>query len=132
MEQADGVPTYRLDYKGKPVLTSGRLGLLTEEADLTRGFKQTNLERASVDNYWNPVWGEYNRVRNHYNEMTVTLEQPETGRILNIRFRLFDDGLGFRYELPLQRKMNYLTVKDEVTEFNLTGNHKAFLHSRRL
>ena len=58
--------------------------------------------------------------------MTVTLEQPETGRILNIRFRLFDDGLGFRYELPLQRKMNYLTVKDEVTEFNLTGNHKAF------
>ena len=126
MEQADGVPTYRLDYKGKPVLTSGRLCLLTEEADLTRGFKQTNLERASVDNYWNPVWGEYNRVRNHYNEMTVTLEQPETGRILNIRFRLFDDGLGFRYELPLQRKMNYLTVKDEVTEFNLTGNHKAF------
>ena len=126
MEQADGVPTYLLDYKGKPVLTSGRLGLLTEEADLTRGFKQTNLERASVDNYWNPVWGEYNRVRNHYNEMTVTLEQPETGRILNIRFRLFDDGLGFRYELPLQRKMNYLTVKDEVTEFNLTGNHKAF------
>ena len=99
---------------------------MTEEADLTRGFKQTNLERASVDNYWNPVWGEYNRVRNHYNEMTVTLEQPETGRILNIRFRLFDDGLGFRYELPLQRKMNYLTVKDEVTEFNLTGNHKAF------
>ncbi|WP_368148202.1 glycoside hydrolase family 97 protein, partial [Bacteroides cellulosilyticus] len=79
-----------------------------------------------VDNYWNPVWGEYNRVRNHYNEMTVTLEQPETGRILNIRFRLFNDGLGFRYELPLQRKMNYLTVKDEVTEFNLTGNHKAF------
>ena len=126
MEQADGVPAYRLDYKGKPVLTSGRLGLLTEEADLTRGFKQTNLERASVDNYWNPVWGEYNRVRNHYNEMTVTLEQPETGRILNIRFRLFNDGLGFRYELPLQRKMNYLTVKDEVTEFNLTGNHKAF------
>lgn len=126
MEQADGVPAYRLDYKGKPVLISGRLGLLTEEADLTRGFKQTNLERASVDNYWNPVWGEYNRVRNHYNEMTVTLEQPETGRILNIRFRLFDDGLGFRYELPLQRKMNYLTVKDEVTEFNLTGNHKAF------
>ena len=126
MEQADGVPAYRLDYKGKPVLTSGRLGLLTEEADLTRGFKQTNLERASVDNYWNPVWGEYNRVRNHYNEMTVTLEQPETGRILNIRFRLFDDGLGFRYELPLQRNMNYLTVKDELTEFNLTGNHKAF------
>lgn len=126
MEQADGVPAYRLDYKGKSVLTSGRLGLLTEEADLTRGFKQTNLERASVDNYWTPVWGEYNRVRNHYNEMTVTLEQPETGRILNIRFRLFNDGLGFRYELPLQRKMNYLTVKDEVTEFNLTGNHKAF------
>ena len=126
MEQADGVPAYRLDYKGKPVLTSGRLGLLTEEADLTRGFKQTNLERASVDSYWNPVWGEYNRVRNHYNEMTVTVEQPETGRILNIRFRLFNDGLGFRYELPLQRKMNYLTVKDEVTEFNLTGNHKAF------
>ena len=126
VEQADGVPAYRLDYKGKPVLTSGRLGLLTEEADLTRGFKQTNLERASVDNYWNPVWGEYNRVRNHYNEMTVTLEQPETGRTLNIRFRLFNDGLGFRYELPLQREMNYLTVKDEVTEFNLTGNHKAF------
>ena len=106
--------------------TMSSTSLLTEEADLTRGFKQTNLERASVDNYWNPVWGEYNRVRNHYNEMTVTLEQPETGRTLNIRFRLFNDGLGFRYELPLQRKMNYLTVKDEVTEFNLMGNHKVF------
>ena len=126
MEQADGVPAYRLDYKGKPVLLSGRLGLLTEEADLTRGFKQTKVQRDAVDNYWTPVWGEYNRVRNHYNEMTVTLEQSETGRTMNIRFRLFNDGLGFRYELPLQRNMNYLTVKDELTEFNLTGNHKAF------
>ena len=103
MEQADGVPAYRLDYKGKPVLTSGRLGLLTEEADLTRGFKQTNLERASVDNYWNPVWGEYNRVRNHYNEMTVTLEQLETGRILNIRFRLFDDAREILSALEMKR-----------------------------
>lgn len=126
MEQADGVPAYRLDYKGKPVLLPGRLGLLTEEADLTRGFKQTKVQRDAVDNYWTPVWGEYNRVRNHYSEMTVTLEQPETGRTMNIRFRLFNDGLGFRYELPLQRNMNYLTVKDELTEFNLTGNHKAF------
>lgn len=126
MEQADGIPAYRLDYKGKPVLLSGRLGLLTEEADLTRGFKQTKVQRDAVDNYWTPVWGEYNRVRNHYNEMTVTLEQSETGRTMNIRFRLFNDGLGFRYELPLQRNMNYLTVKDELTEFNLTGNHKAF------
>ena len=126
MEQADGIPAYRLDYKGNPVLKSGRLGLLTEEADLTRGLKQTNVERDAVDNYWTPVWGEYNRVRNHYNEMTVSLEQPETGRTMSIRFRLFNDGLGFRYELPLQRHMNYLTVKDEVTEFNLTGNHKAF------
>ena len=136
MEQADGVPAYRLDYKGKPVLTSGRLGLLTEEADLTRGFKQTNLERASVDSYWNPVWGEYNRVRNHYNEMAVNLINEDQVQLTlrfrdfnvgeGFRFRLFNDGLGFRYELPLQRKMNYLTVKDEVTEFNLTGNHKAF------
>lgn len=123
----EGVPAYELSYKGKAVITSSNLGLETEEASLTSGFTQTDVKTSSFDETWTPVWGEYSHIRNQYNEMAVTLVQKENkNRTLLIRFRLFNDGLGFRYELPVQKSMNYLTVKEEITEFNLTGNHKMF------
>lgn len=98
-----------------------------EEASLSGEFTQTDVKNSSLDETWSPVWGEYAHIRNHYNEMAVTLVQKHPqSRTLLLRFRLFDDGLGFRYELPVQNELNYLTVKDELTEFNLTGNHTFF------
>lgn len=123
----NGVPAYQLIYKNKTVITTSRLGLEMEEASLTGGFTQGTIRNTSFDETWTPVWGEYERIRNQYNEMLITLTQEnEHRRVLLLRFRLFNDGLGFRYELPEQEAMNYLTVKEECTEFNLTGNHKAF------
>ena len=122
-----GVPTYQLSYKGKTIIESSRLGLEMEEAPLSGEFTQTDVKNSSLDETWSPVWGEYAHIRNHYNEMAVTLVQKHPqSRTLLLRFRLFDDGLGFRYELPVQNELNYLTVKDELTEFNLTGNHTFF------
>lgn len=122
-----GVPTYQLSYKGKTIIEFSRLGLEMEEASLSGEFTQTDVKNSSLDETWSPVWGEYAHIRNHYNEMAVTLVQKHPqSRTLLLRFRLFDDGLGFRYELPVQNELNYLTVKDELTEFNLTGNHTFF------
>ena len=122
----NGVPSYQLSYKGQTVIAPSRLGLEMEEASLAGGFELAGQKTATADETWQPVWGEYENVRCHYNELELTLRQPATeGRTL-LRFRLFDDGLGFRYELPEQPTMNYLTVKDELTEFNLTGDHKTF------
>lgn len=87
------------------------------------GFRQVGAEHATLDEVWYPVWGEEEQVRNHYNELLVQLEQERTGRLLNIRFRLFDDGLGFRYEFPDQEKLIYFTVREEATEFAMAGNH---------
>ena len=123
----NGKPFYNVSVDDSLLIENSAMGFTAANGIiLGEGFQVKNTTFSSEDETWTQPWGENKKNRNHYNEMTVTLEQPETGRILNIRFRLFDDGLGFRYELPLQRKMNYLTVKDEVTEFNLTGNHKAF------
>ena len=123
----NGKPFYNVSVDDSLLIENSAMGFTAANGIiLAEGFQVKNTTFSSEDETWTQPWGENKKNRNHYNEMTVTLEQPETGRILNIRFRLFDDGLGFRYELPLQRKMNYLTVKDEVTEFNLTGNHKAF------
>lgn len=122
-----GTPAYELTYKGKTVVTPSRLGLEMEEASLSGGFTATEVKNDAFDETWSPVWGEYARIRNQYREMAVTLEQKEQkNRKMILRFRLFNDGLGFRYELPVQEHLNYLIVKDEVTEFNLTGDHKAF------
>lgn len=122
-----GTPSYQLTYKGKTVVTPSRLGLEMEEASLSGGFTATDVKNDTFDETWSPVWGEYARIRNQYREMAVTLEQKEQKhRKMVLRFRLFNDGLGFRYELPVQEHLNYLIVKDEVTEFNLTGDHKAF------
>ena len=123
----NGIPTYQLAYKNKTVIATSRLGLEMEEASLTGGFLQKDVRNSSFDETWTPVWGEYASIRNQYNELLVTLTQEnEYKRVLLIRFLLFNDGLGSRYELPEQETIYYLIVKDEYTEFNLTGNLKTF------
>jgi hypothetical protein len=125
---AAGEPTYGLSYGGREVVKKSRLGLeLKDQPALTAGFTLLKAERTQADETWEPVWGEVRRIRNHYNELAVTLTQPaQGGRTVTIRFRLFDDGLGFRYEIPEQAGLKYFIVSDEHTEFNLTGDHKAF------
>jgi glucan 1,4-alpha-glucosidase len=123
----NGVPTYSLDYKNRPVIKQSRLGLeLKNDQNLTEGFTITNTATATLDESWQPVWGEVKTIRNNYNELAVTLTQTNTQRHIIIRFRLFNDGLGFRYEFPLQEKLNYFIIKEEKTQFALTGDHKAF------
>ena len=121
-----GTVTYELTYKGLPVITPSRLGLTGDEADLTSGFSVVSVSRDTVDRSWTPVWGEYASVRDYFHEMALTLEQDGSGRKMTVRFRLFDDGLGFRYEVPEQDGVNYVSLRDELTEFNLTGDHLAF------
>ncbi|GAB3829688.1 glycoside hydrolase family 97 protein [Hymenobacter jeollabukensis] len=122
-----GVPTYRLRYKGREVIKTSKLGLeLKKTTSLQSGFAQTDKQTRSFDETWTPVWGESKTIRNHYNELAVTLTQAETQRTMRIRFRVFDDGLGFRYEFPRQPKLDYFTIKEERTEFALAGDHKAF------
>ncbi|MFD3000625.1 glycoside hydrolase family 97 protein [Pontibacter toksunensis] len=124
----NGVPYYQLTYKNKPVLKPSRLGIETKDIPpFMEGFTVVNTEQVSVDNTWNPVWGEQKVIRNHFNELLVTLAQKDQeNRQLRLRFRLFNDGLGFRYEFPEQKNLNYFIVSNEHTEFNLTGNHKTF------
>jgi hypothetical protein len=124
----EGEPTYKLSFNGKAVIQKSRLGIeLKELPSLTRGFTIAKAEPSQLDQTWAPVWGEEKEIRNHYNELAVTLQQVSVNnRRIIIRFRLFDDGLGFRYEFPEQKDLKYFIVMDEKTEFNLTGDHKAF------
>ena len=126
VECTGGMLSYALTYKGLPVITPSRLGLTGDEADLTSGFSVVSVSRDTVDRSWTPVWGEYASVRDYFHEMALTLEQDGSGRKMTVRFRLFDDGLGFRYEVPEQDGVNYVSLRDELTEFNLTGDHLAF------
>ena len=123
----DGTPTYELSYKNKPIIKSSKLGfeLKNDKNSLLNGFVITNSKTATFDETWKPVWGEVAQIRNHYNELAVTLNQKSTDRLLVIRFRLFDDGLGFRYEFPEQKNLVYFVIKEEKTQFALTGNHTA-------
>lgn len=123
----DGTPTYELSYKNKPIIKSSKLGfeLKNDKNSLLNGFVLTNSKTATFDETWKPVWGEVAQIRNHYNELAVTLNQKSTDRILVIRFRLFDDGLGFRYEFPEQKNLVYFVIKEEKTQFAMTGNHTA-------
>ncbi len=122
-----GEPVYELFYKGQHVIKPSRLGLeLKNDPGLLNGFTIAGTQTASFDETWEPVWGEEKEIRNHYNELAVTLDQANPGRQIVIRFRLFDEGLGFRYEFPLQDKLNYFVVKEERTEFAMTGDHTAF------
>ena len=121
-----GCPVYTLSYKGKPVIKRSRLGLEAEGFSLREGFQLQKAETATFDETWKPVWGEVSSIRNHYNELAVTLHQPKDDRTIRILFRLYDDGLGFRYEFPEQKNLVYFVIKDEYSEFAMAGDHKAF------
>lgn len=126
-EVKDGVPVYELDYKNKPVIKESRLGLqLKDQPDLMDGFVESGVKTSTFDETWKPVWGEVKEIRNHYNEMEVTLKQPNTDREMIVRFRLFNDGLGFRYEFPEQPNLNYFVIKEEKTQFAMPGDMNAF------
>lgn len=127
---ADGTPTYKMDYNNKPVIATSRLGLeLKNQKSLLDGFKMERVSRSSFDETWQPVWGEQSSIRNHYNEMAVCLSQPDDNghlREMIVRFRLYDDGVGFRYEWPAQDNFTYFTIKEERTEFAMTGDHTTY------
>ena len=122
----EGTPVYELTYKQKPVIKPSRLGLEIEGFSLRKAFTLKGVETATFDETWTPVWGEVKAIRNHYNEMTATLHQADGDRTMVIRFRLYDDGLGFRYEFPQQKSLNYFVIKEEYSEFAMAGDHKAF------
>ena len=131
-----GRPTYEMTYKGRPVVKPSHLGLeLAKDKHATKGFAETSLmdgfteshsEVSSFDETWKPVWGETTTIRNHYNEFLVSLSQDHTGRQMNIRFRVYDDGMGLRYEFPQQDSLVYFIVKEEHTQFAMTGDHTAW------
>ena len=130
-----GVPTYELTYKGKTVVKPSRLGLelaktkyssKADETNLMDGFKVSGTQTSSFDETWTPVWGETATIRNHYNELEVTLNQPATTRNIIIRFRVYDYGMGLRYEFPQQNVLNYFVIKEEHTQFAMTGDHTAW------
>ncbi|WP_336664224.1 glycoside hydrolase family 97 protein [Elizabethkingia meningoseptica] len=121
-----GEAFYQLKYKNKNVLKDSKLGFLISGGRLDGGFKITNTQFSSSDTSWTPVLGEQKTIRDNHNEMSVHLQQQKTGYELNIRFRLFNDGLGFRYELPAQKNLRHFRVDEELTEFNLSRNDKAF------
>lgn len=124
----DGTPSYSLNYKSKVVVKSSKLGLelKNDKKSLLDDFTIIDNKTATFDENWKPVWGEVASIRNHYNELAVTLNQKETDRQIVIRFRLFDDGLGFRYEFPSQKNLTYFVIKEERTQFAMTGDHTAF------
>lgn len=132
----EGVPTYEMTYKGKTVIKPSHLGLELkkdkhsskgmEETDLMNGFKTTSTNTSTFDETWKPVWGETATIRNHYNELQVNLNQPAHNRNIVLRFRVYDSGMGLRYEFPQQNDLNYFIIKEEHTQFALTGDHTAF------
>lgn len=126
--QNDGSPSYSLNYKGKVVVKPSKLGLelKNDKKSLVNDFTIIDTKTAVFDENWKPVWGEEATIRNQYNELAVTLNQKGTDRQMILRFRLFNDGLGFRYEFPSQKNLSYFVIKEEKTQFAMTGNHTAF------
>ena len=131
-----GQPTYEMSYKGKKVVNPSHLGLALacdkhaskgmNETDLMEGFKVKDTQTSTFDETWRPVWGETATIRNHYNEMAVCLNQPTSDRDMTIRFRVYDYGMGLRYEFPQQNQLNYFVIEEEHTQFAMTGNHTAY------
>ena len=122
-----GAPLYSLSYKGQTVIKESAMGfIIWPELNYCDGFRQTDSQTDASDSEWTPVWGQWSSIRDHHNELFVALEQEKTGWQLAIRFRLFNDGLGFRYEFPVQPRLRHFAFDGEVTEFRLTGDHKAF------
>ena len=124
----DSKPYYSVSFRGKPVIKPSRLGYELHNAEsLLEGFTQTGEKISTFDETWTPVWGENKTIRNHYKELLVNLIQEKTGRVMNLRFRVYDEGVGLRYEFPQEgSKLNYFVVKEECTEFALTGDHIAW------
>ena len=120
-----GIPYYNLSFKGKPVIIDSKLGLTAKEASFTDKFRIASTDTATFNETWHPVWGEYSDIVNHYNQLSVNLENTD-GMLMTICFRVFDDGMGFRYQFPLQDKANYLAVLDEISEFNFPADHTLF------
>ena len=126
-ELQGNVPTYSVSYQGKAVILPSRLGYdLDGTSDLLDGFSLIGEERSTFDETWTPVWGENREIRNHYNELLVSLAQTAEDRYMNIRVRVYDDGFGLRYEFPQKGKLDYFVVSEERTEFAMTGNHTAW------
>lgn len=132
----NGRPYYTVQYGTKDVIKKSFLGLELvkskhaskgmEETNLMDGFEITETQKTSFDETWKPVWGETSEIRNHYNEMLVHLLQPTNNRKIMVRFRVYDDGVGFRYEFPQQKELNYFVIKEEHTQFAMAGDHKAW------
>ncbi len=124
----DGTPVYTLKYKKRTVISPSKLGLESfgDKPSFYDNFSITGIKNSAFDEVWQPVWGQNKNIRNHYNEMAVTLTQKDTERVMVLRFRLFDDGLGFRYEFPQQTKLSYFAIKEELTQFAMTGDHTAY------
>ena len=119
-------PVYTLEFDGRPVILPSRLGFNLDNSGLHDWFECTGVQRNTIDETWRPVWGEEAEIRNHCNEMVVNLRQTSSDRKMNIRFRVFNDGLGFRYEFPAQNNLRYFVVTDELTEFAMSGDHTAW------
>ncbi|ASZ09692.1 glycoside hydrolase family 97 protein [Chitinophaga pendula] len=124
---AAGRPTYTVSYQRTPLIVPSAMGfVLAEDSTFYKGFVLTGTDRRSVDERWQPVWGEVKDIRNHYEQLTIHLRQASSGRLLDIVFRVFEDGVGFRYEFPTQEQLKYFIVRDELTQFNQTGDHTAW------
>jgi hypothetical protein len=124
----DGTPMYQLFFENKEVIKKSKLGLelQKDKKSLVNDFKVMDTKESTFNETWKTVWGEETQIQNHYNELAVTLKQNETDREIIVRFRLFNEGLGFRYEFPQQKNLIYFVIKEERTEFAMTGNHTAF------
>lgn len=123
----EGKPVYSLIYKEKEVIKESKMGFqISPSIAFDRNFSVVETKIDSCNTVWNTVWGQNSEIRDHHKELWVALKQEKSGRLLNIRFRLFNDGLGFRYEFPVQSNLRHFTLKEELTEFQLAGNHKAF------
>jgi hypothetical protein len=124
---AAGEPVYAVTYGDKPVILPSRLGfVLAEDTTFYKGFTLLGVERMSFDSVWQPVWGEVREIRDHYEQLKVHLQETNGGRLLDIVFRVFADGVGFRYEFPRQPGLKYFVVTDELTQFHMAGDHKTF------
>ena len=123
----NGKPAYAVSYKGNAIVNESSLGIkLKDTDDLASGFSIDSVGRTTFNEVWKPVLGEQASIVNHHNQLVIALSQQKSGRKINIVFRVFDEGVAFRYEFPKQKNLNYFIVSDEVTQFNLTGNHKTF------
>ncbi len=125
--KADGTPSYKVTYKNKAVINESTLGFTLKKAEpLTQNFKVVDTKKSTFKETWKPVWGEESEILNHYNELLVQLQQEKTHRKMNIRFRVYNEGVGFRYEFPSQKELTYFVIEEELSQFAMTGDHTAW------